>query len=278
MSDTSNTAFLGQIVDTNLSLSVLSTPVEAVLANVGVVPDPLLIAGGNASAVSSIVLSQSQIAAMQYNPLVINNASATFVITLEPEDNSAGNTAAYILQQALNLTVAGQVAFLQLAQVGTQGIISLAGSTLTPVTTASDSLVLIKVAALVVGTSSTSTVTITSSPQAFGVSKVAVAQLTSNVTAVTANALCGVITSFGSFTNAANPAVAVSFTVNNSLVAIGSAVFVAVDSYGGTLGTNGYPVLTVSSVTTGSFVINVVNAGITNALAGALVIAFRVVV
>ncbi len=168
MSETSNANFIGLMVNSDLSVSNLSNPVEAILANSGVVAVPAVIAGGNVSAANSIVLSQSQLAAMQYNPLIIESAHATNIITLEPEDNSAGHTAAYILQQALNLTVAKQCAFLQLAQVGaTPGIINLAGSDPTQVMVAVDEFVFIKVEALVVGTSSTSTVTITHSALQF---------------------------------------------------------------------------------------------------------------
>ncbi len=156
-----NDSFYGTVVDTLLQPSNIAPGVAGVLSNNGVDAGPqLAIAGGNASAAADVDLSVQQLLAMRYQPLLINNAHAANVISLCPEGNSAGNEAAFSLQQAFNMTT-GTSVFLQLCQVGTPGIISLAGSTLTPVTSALSGYSLIRVAAGIVGTSSTATVTIT---------------------------------------------------------------------------------------------------------------------
>ncbi len=123
---TSNELYLGQIVDTALSVGNLSNPVESVLQNSGVVVVPALVAGGNATAANSIVLSLSQINAMQYAPLVIkseSNGAGGEIITLEPQGATSTVTVAQAMQDALNLTVAGQVAFIQIAQANAGGAV-----------------------------------------------------------------------------------------------------------------------------------------------------------
>ena len=100
-----------------------------------------------------------------------------------------------------------------------------------------------------------------------------VTQLTTISTAVTCNQPSGIITTVSS-TAAANTTV--SFTVNNSYVTAASDVVACVSGYSGTLSTNGIPVVTIGSVSAGSFVVNISNAHATNALSGTVKITFIV--
>jgi hypothetical protein len=157
---TPNETYLGKIIDTALSVGNLSNPVETILTNTGLLTtNPIPLAGTNSTMPVTLNLSASQILAMQYNPLIINNASATNAIALAPEGNASGSPLAFSLQQILGLTVTGQSSILYLIQVGTPGIIRLSGSS---VMIATGAFSLIKVTAGIVGTSSTSTVSVTS--------------------------------------------------------------------------------------------------------------------
>lgn len=100
-----------------------------------------------------------------------------------------------------------------------------------------------------------------------------VTQATSVTTAVTLNAVSGVITTFS---QSAAAEVTVSFTVNNSTVAATDKIVATITNYAGTYSTNGIPVLSVGSVAAGSFVINISNTHSANALSGALKISFVV--
>jgi hypothetical protein len=101
----------------------------------------------------------------------------------------------------------------------------------------------------------------------------AVTQITTITTGVTINSSRGVITTVSAAT--AGAAVS-SFTVTNSAVAATSTVIANVQGYSGTYTTNGLPVVTVGTVAAGSFVVNIINAHASNALAGTLNIGFIV--
>jgi len=100
-----------------------------------------------------------------------------------------------------------------------------------------------------------------------------VTQTTSITTGVTSNGVAGQITTVTATTASAQTS---SFTVTNSAVTSSSYVFLQLVSYSGTIYTNGIPLLTVSNITSGSFQINILNAG-ANALNGSLVITYLVV-
>ena len=87
----------------------------------------------------------------------------------------------------------------------------------------------------------------------FRVSKVNVTQATSKTTAVTANALAGVITTVA-LTDAADTSF--SFTLNNDKILSSSVINLQAQNAG-----NGLAVLQVSSIADGSAVIKVTNAG-----------------
>lgn len=101
-----------------------------------------------------------------------------------------------------------------------------------------------------------------------------VTQATSISTGVTLNAASGVITTVSATTAAQATA---AFTVTNSAVASTSVVLLALGAYSGTFGTNGTPLVSVSSVSAGSFQVTIYNAHAANALAGTLKINFAVV-
>ncbi len=98
-------------------------------------------------------------------------------------------------------------------------------------------------------------------------------QATNITTAVSATGSCGVIT-----TQAASAAAGAtqSFAVNSSYCSADSVVKVGVQSYGGTLSTNGIPVINVSGVTGGQFTVNVSNAHSANALNGNLFVNYEI--
>lgn len=98
-----------------------------------------------------------------------------------------------------------------------------------------------------------------------------VTQITSPTTPVTVNEPTGVITTV-SFVTIAQQNTA--FTVTNSSCAADSCVLLTILNYGGTIGTAGIPVVSVSTVASGSFVINVSNAHATNDLLGVLKIGY----
>ena len=100
-----------------------------------------------------------------------------------------------------------------------------------------------------------------------------VTQATSVTTAVTINAVSGVITTFS---QSAATGVTVAFTVNNSTVEATDKILATITNYAGTYSTNGIPVIAVGKVASGSFVINVSNVHAANALSGALKISFVV--
>lgn len=100
-------------------------------------------------------------------------------------------------------------------------------------------------------------------------------QLTSNSTAVTSNNPTGVITSFGAYTTAGATA-ATTFRVNCSACASTSVVSAQIVAYGAVQATNGFPYVAVTSITSGSFTLQVINLHASNALAGALLIGYSV--
>lgn len=100
-----------------------------------------------------------------------------------------------------------------------------------------------------------------------------VTQGTSVSTTVVCSESSGVITTFSQ--SAAAGAVS-TFTVTNTKCLSTSVVLASVGSYAGTYGTNGFPIVSVSTVSAGSFAITVINAGPTNALSGVLKINFAV--
>jgi hypothetical protein len=98
----------------------------------------------------------------------------------------------------------------------------------------------------------------------------AATQLTSATTGVTSNGAAGYITTV-SLTNASNALT--SFTVTNSRVSTTSVVQASINAYSGS---TGIPVVWVSSVSSGSFVVAVDNAHATAALNGTLTIGYLV--
>lgn len=100
---------------------------------------------------------------------------------------------------------------------------------------------------------------------------------TANVTqgssgaAVTSNGTSGTITT-ASLTTAS--AATNSFTVNNSACLATSFVYLQLISYSGTIYTNGVPLLSVSSVSAGSFAVAILNAG-ANAFSGSIVFTYK---
>ena len=102
----------------------------------------------------------------------------------------------------------------------------------------------------------------------------AVTQASSITTAVTCNATAGVITTVSSSLSAGSTT---SFTVNNSVVASTSMIYVCLNGYSGTIGTNGFPNIFVNTIASGSFVIDITNTAGSNALSGTLTIAFLVI-
>jgi hypothetical protein len=102
-----------------------------------------------------------------------------------------------------------------------------------------------------------------------------VTQATSNSTAVTCHAFSGLITTSAATLAAAS---SVAFTVNNNKVTSTSRVYVSIDNFAGTYGTNGFPTVAVGTIANNSFVININNVHASNALGtNALKIAFLVV-
>ena len=99
-----------------------------------------------------------------------------------------------------------------------------------------------------------------------------VTQLTSITTAVSINNPVGVITTFAAATATDDVD---SFTVNNTSVVATSTVQAFVQDYAGVLVTDGVPVVVVTDVAVGSFVINIANVGVA-ALDGALTIGYIV--
>lgn len=99
----------------------------------------------------------------------------------------------------------------------------------------------------------------------------AVTQTGAITNAVTINADTGVISTVSSTLAGSS---ATLFTVNNSAVAATSTVLVDLQGYSGTMVTNGFPAVSVNSVSAGSFVVQILNVHPTNALAGVLQIGF----
>lgn len=104
-------------------------------------------------------------------------------------------------------------------------------------------------------------------PNAVNLGQSLVTQATSISTAVTANNSSGVITTVSATTAAGSTD---SFTVNNTTTTATSAVLVTLCDY---TGTTTPPVLTVSSVSNGSFIVNITNYA-SSALDGVLKISF----
>jgi hypothetical protein len=100
-----------------------------------------------------------------------------------------------------------------------------------------------------------------------------VTQATSITTGVTLNARKGLITTFTPSTAAVTATI---FTVTNSFATTTSNIEAYVVSYGGTLGTNGVPLVMVKARAAGSFDIAIYNTDATNALATSLVIGFEI--
>lgn len=100
-----------------------------------------------------------------------------------------------------------------------------------------------------------------------------VAQATNITTAVTSNGAAGKITTQAATTASAGTD---SFTVNNSSCLSTSVVLLQIESYSGTIHTNGNPVLFANTIAAGSFVISIKNAS-ANALNGTMVIRYAIV-
>lgn len=100
-----------------------------------------------------------------------------------------------------------------------------------------------------------------------------ITQDTSTSTAVVLDASSGVITCFTSTLAAVT---SVQFTLTNAYITSSSVVLVSILNYSGTYATNGFPVVSVQSVGTGSCVICVSNVHAANALSGVLKIGFQV--
>jgi hypothetical protein len=100
-----------------------------------------------------------------------------------------------------------------------------------------------------------------------------VTQLTSITTGVTLNARKGLITTFTPSTAALSATI---FTVTNSFATASSHIEAYVVSYGGTLVTNGVPLVMVKARASGSFDIAIYNIDGTNALATSLVIGYEI--
>lgn len=101
-----------------------------------------------------------------------------------------------------------------------------------------------------------------------------VTQATSITTGVTATGSSGIITTVSSTLAAVT---STGFTVTNTDVLSTSVVVASLVNYGGTLVTNGIPVVTVSAIAAGSFDIKITNAHASNALSGVMKISYIVV-
>jgi hypothetical protein len=101
-----------------------------------------------------------------------------------------------------------------------------------------------------------------------------VTQATNITTGVTLNNPAGTITTQSA---TAGPGLQQSFTVTcSSCTAATSIVVPTLAAYAGTLTTNGIPIVSVTTVSSGSFVITVANAHASNSLAGALTINYMI--
>lgn len=100
--------------------------------------------------------------------------------------------------------------------------------------------------------------------------KVNVTQLTNITTGVTCSGGSGIITTV-SVSIATN--VSASFTVTNTKCVSTSVIHLTVLGFSGTLGTNGIPNISASTIADGSFVIHVNNSG-ANTLAGVINIGY----
>lgn len=98
-------------------------------------------------------------------------------------------------------------------------------------------------------------------------------QSTNITTAVTSNGPSGFIITQTSTLAAQGSQ---QFTFNNSRIKTGSAILVSINGYGGTLSTNGIPVVNIITVTAGACDIAISNSHATNALNGALNISFLI--
>jgi hypothetical protein len=100
-----------------------------------------------------------------------------------------------------------------------------------------------------------------------------VSQATNINTGVTCNGATGLITTQSASTAARTAET--GFTVTNSAVVAASVVIAQVQQYSGTLFTNGFPQVVVTTVASGSFTVKVVNTD-SAALSGTMKIAFHV--
>lgn len=147
--------------------------------------------------------------------------------------------------------------------------------------TLSDAGVLASTAAIDISTSATaadalkltSAGGLTVSATALAFPKGTVTQATSITTGVTINTPAGVITTVSATTAAGATS---TFTVTNA-ACLATSVVLASWAYGGTLGTNGVPVVSINSVSAGSFTVNISNVDATNALSGTLKVYFLIV-
>lgn len=114
------------------------------------------------------------------------------------------------------------------------------------------------------------TLNVTSTTQnAVNFGQTAVTQGTSNTTTVVSNTASGVITSNGAYATGTRAA-ATAFTVTCAACASTSVVIARVNTYSGTIFTNGVPDVRVGSVANGSFTLQVLNTDATNALNGTI--------
>lgn len=100
------------------------------------------------------------------------------------------------------------------------------------------------------------------------IDKVNITQGTSITTAVTATSQCGIITTVSATTAADS---AIQFTVNHDDVTVNSVVLANIMNYAGSAG---LPSLYVDAVTTGSFVVTIQNHHPSDALNGAVKVAY----
>lgn len=100
--------------------------------------------------------------------------------------------------------------------------------------------------------------------------KATAAQATSVTTGVTLNSPAGFISTFASGTIPTSGSV--SFTVANSYVQANSLVLSSIDQYSG----SGIPLPIITSVTEGSFVLNVKNLDATNAISTAVKVGYAI--
>ncbi len=268
MTDTSNSSFIGKIINVASEPSIIGDSVRAVNLDTALGSNLVAQVGTGNLDIYTVDLQQAMT-----NQYIIDNNSVNAATTLRPNGLGAGHPAAAYLQQSLGLLNVGDSALLRFQRTGlglvTLTTVTLNADTAVQIMTQSATSVTVKIKALVV-TAGAETVDV--SVPSFN--KGAIGQPTSVVSAVTLHALSGVITAFGVSTLATDTTF--GFTVVNNTVLASSVVVACIEDCSTALGTNGAPVLTVGSVSAGSFVLNVTNAG-SNALSGTLKYGFMVV-